>query len=396
MRYKMPEKNNLLAITPAYNYFVKDQIESISGNFNSIDVFVYHNPITEISNYLPIHELSLFTKKSLIEYSGKPENVSVSSVPAFFIPIDRQYSHLGEKHYRKILNIIDQKKLQHDLIHSHFLWTSGYVGARLKERLQIPLIVSGYGYDLYDLPFKSPAWRERIRGILNDSDCIITVSKSLAECVRRLDVKSPVEILPTGYDGKRFYPRDRVACRRRLGLPLNRKIILSIGSLVKVKGHMSLIHAMGELENRSKETLCIILGEGNLRNELQKEIKRCGLEAAVWLVGRKPREELPLWINASDVFVLASLNEGNPTVMFEALGCGIPFVSTNVGGVSEIITSNEYGLICQNNDGRDLCDKIFEALNRKWSRDAILSHALHYEWNKQRENLLEIYKRYIY
>lgn len=83
----MPEKNNLLAITPAYNYFVKDQIESISSNFNSIDVFVYHNPITEISNYLPIHELSLFTKRSLIEYSGKPENVSVMAVPAFSFPL---------------------------------------------------------------------------------------------------------------------------------------------------------------------------------------------------------------------------------------------------------------------------------------------------------------------
>lgn len=391
----MPEKNNLLAITPAYNYFVKDQIESISSNFNSIDVFVYHNPITEISNYLPIHELSLFTKRSLIEYSGKPENVSVMAVPAFFIPIDRQYSQLGQRHYQKILKIVEERKLQPDLIHSHFLWTSGYVGARLKERLQVPLIVSGYGYDLYDLPFKSPAWKERIRCILNDSDCIITVSGSLAECAKRLEVKRPVEVLPTGYDSKRFYPRDREACRRRLDLPLNKRIILSIGSLVKVKGHMNLIHAIGELEGRAKDILCIILGEGNLRNELQKEIKRCGLEKVVWLVGRKPREELPLWINACDIFVLASLNEGNPTVMFEALGCGIPFISTNVGGVSEIITSNEYGLICQSNDSTDLCNRIFEALNREWNRDAILNHALDYEWNKQKENLMEIYKRYM-
>lgn len=180
-----------------------------------------------------------------------------------------------------------------------------------------------------------------------------------------------------------------------MDLPLNKRIILSIGSLVKVKGHMNLIHAIDELEGRAKDILCIILGEGNLRNELQKEIKRCGLEKVVWLVGRKPREELPLWINACDIFVLASLNEGNPTVMFEALGCGIPFISTNVGGVSEIITSNEYGLICQSNDSTDLCNRIFEALNREWNRDAILNHALDYEWNKQKENLMEIYKRYM-
>ena len=391
----MTDKSNLLAITPAYNYFVKDQIESISNDFNSIDVFVYHNPIAEISNYLPIHDLSLFTKKSLIEYSGKPLNVSVSAVPVFFIPIDSQYSHLGEKHYQKIYKLISNKKLQPSIIHSHFVWTSGYVGARLKEKYHIPLIVSGYGYDLYDLPFKSSGWRPRIRSILNDSDCIITVSNSLAECVRRLDIKKPVEILPTGYDSKRFYPRDQQTCRRILNLPLNAKIILSIGSLVKVKGHINLIHAIQEMEEKSKNTLCIILGEGNLRNELQKEVTKCGLEKVIKLVGRKPRDELPLWINACDIFVLASLNEGNPTVMFEALGCGKPFVSTNVGGVKEIITSSDYGLICNNNDSKELCNKILEALNEKWDTETIFSYASQYEWDKQRQNLKEIYKKYL-
>ena len=101
---------------------------------------------------------------------------------------------------------------------------------------------------------------KRIRCILNDSDCIITVSSSLAECAKRLEVKRPVEVLPTGYDNKRFYPRDREACRRN-GSALNKRIILSIGSLVKVKGHMNLIHAIDELEGRAKDILCIILGE---------------------------------------------------------------------------------------------------------------------------------------
>jgi len=201
--------------------------------------------------------------------------------------------------------------------------------------------------------------------------------------------------LPTGYDGKRFYPRDPQECRRTLRLPEKKRIILTIGSLVKVKGHIDLIHAINELKERSKDILCIILGEGNLRNELQKEIKKCGLEEVIKLVGRKPRDELPLWINACDIFVLPSLNEGNPTVMFEALACGIPFVSTNVGGVSEIITSKEYGLICESNDCMDLCNKMLEALNIKWNRDAIQSHALQYEWDSQRQNLLEIYKKFM-
>lgn len=391
----MADEKDLLAITPTYNYFVKDQIESISADFRSIDVLVYHNPITEISNYLPIYEFKLFTKRSLIEYSGKPENVSISTIPAFFIPLDSQYLKLGEKHYQKMNELISQKKLQPSIIHSHFIWTSGYAGARLKEKYHIPLIVSGYGYDLYELPFKSPEWRERITYALNASDCIITVSESLAECVRRLNINRPIEVLPTGYDSRRFYPRDRLKCRRTLNLPENRRIILSMGSLVKVKGHMNLIHAVQELQRECKDVLCIILGEGNLRNELNKEIRRCGLEEVVWLVGRMPRDQLPLWINACDVSALSSFNEGNPTVMFEALGCGIPFVSTDVGGVRGVITSKDYGLICDNNSSQELASKLSEALNKEWDREAILRHARKYEWDRQRQNLSEIYKRYL-
>ena len=391
----MPDKNTLVAITPVYNYFVKDQMESVSRDFDSIDVFVYHNPVTEISNYLPINEFKLFTKEALIELSGKPENVSVTPVPAFFIPIDSQYRNLGEKHYRKISRLIKHNRLQPSIIHSHFVWTSGYVGARLKDEHHIPLIVSGYGYDLYELPFKSPEWKDMIRYILNASDCIITVSNSLAECARSLDINTPIEVLPTGYDNNRFYPRDRGTCRRMLNLPENKRIILSIGSLVKVKGHMGLIHSIQELEREFKDVLCIILGEGSLRNELQEEIKKCGMEDVIKLVGRKPRDELPIWINACDLFVLSSLNEGNPTVMFEALGCGIPFVSTDVGGVREVITSQEFGIISDSNDSRGLHSEISEALNKKWDREAILNHALQYGWDRQRENLNKIFTRYL-
>ena len=149
-----------------------------------------------------------------------------------------------------------------------------------------------------------------------------------------------MEILPTGYDSKRFYPRDQKTCRRILNLPEGKRIILSIGSLVKVKGHRNLIHAIGELGKNFKGHIM----HNSRRRKSQKRAAGGDNIDAVWkksikLVGRKPRDELPLWMNACDIFVLASLNEGNPTVMFEALGCGIPFVSTNVGGVCEIITS---------------------------------------------------------
>ena len=77
-------------------------------------------------------------------------------------------------------------------------------------------------------------------------------------------------------------------------------------------------------------------------------------------------------MNACDLFVLPSLNEGNPTVMFEALGCGKPFVGTKVGGVPEVIASDDYGLLVEPADPEDLAEKILVALDREWDREAIL------------------------
>ena len=61
----------------------------------------------------------------------------------------------------------------------------------------------------------------------------------------------------------------------------------------------------------------------------------------VEFVGGKPHAEIPIWMNACDVFVLSSLSEGNPTVMFECVGCGKPFIGTKVGGIPEIIISDD-------------------------------------------------------
>ena len=74
--------------------------------------------------------------------------------------------------------IIQKEKIEFDLIHAHFIYPSGYVGAKLKERYDKPLIITGHGHDVYDLPFRDAEWNAKIKGILNKADHIITVSKS--------------------------------------------------------------------------------------------------------------------------------------------------------------------------------------------------------------------------
>jgi len=385
-------ENNLLVICHSYNNFQKDSIEGLSEYFREIYTLIRTNPFAEISNYLPLSHLERFKKSSKIDLSAKPQNIGVIPTPLWYLPFDASYKSLGEMHFHAVERVINQHHLTFILIHAHFIWSAGYAGARLKEEYGVPFVVTAHGYDIYHLPFRDREWQEKIEYVLNTADHIITVSKSNLACVKKLDVSTPVTIIPNGFRSDLFYPRDSSECRKTLNLPQNKKIILTVGNLEPIKGQMHLIDAIKEIIWERKDILCIIVGAGKVLNKLKRQIRSLGLEENVMLAGGKPHGEIPLWMNACDIFVLPSLNEGNPTVMFEALGCGKPFVGTKVGGVPEVITSDEYGLLVEPANPEDLAEKILVALDREWDREAILAYAERYTWENIAKEITTIYQ----
>ena len=141
--------------------------------------------------------------------------------------------------------------------------------------------------------------------------------------------------------------------------------------------------------------MCYIGGSGPLKDTLQRQIQDLQLADCVKLVGYVPGGLLPVWMNASDLFVLPSLNEGNPTVMFECLGCGKPFVGTDVGGVREIITSDDYGLLVKPASVQDLAEKLLIALDRDWDNEKIASYAQQYSWGNIAKKVVRIYNEFL-
>jgi len=254
-------------------------------------------------------------------------------------------------------------------------------------------VVTAHGYDIYSLPFRDNGWRKKIEYVLNTADHIITVSHSNLGCIKKLDISTPVTVIPNGFSSGLFYPRDPLECKKRLNLPQDKKIILSVGNLVPVKGQRYLIEAMQKIIRERKDILCVIVGSGKLRTKLERQIHSFGLDDYVLLAGGKPHDAIPLWMNACDLFVLPSLNEGNPTVMFETLGCGKPFVGTRVGGVPEVITSDDYGLLVEPADPEDLAEKIQVALDREWGRETILRYAERYAWENIAKEIMKVYEK---
>ncbi|MCC6018711.1 MAG: glycosyltransferase family 4 protein [Candidatus Verstraetearchaeota archaeon] len=311
----------------------------------------------------------------------------------FTLPIEvlrKRNCHLAMK---SCISVISKNSVDFDLIHAHFL-ENGFIGAYLKNLYNKPLIVTAHGGDVYDLPFRNYWYNSLARFVLSEADEVITVSKFNAEKLLSLGVSSnKLHVIPNGYDERLFKPIPAIKARKKLGLPLNKKILLSVGNLVDAKGHIYLIGAMSLLLRKRRDLLLIIVGSGPLKKLLQSMVKKNGLEDHVMLAGGRRHEEIPIWMNASDIFILPSLQEGFPTVIPEAMACGKPVVATKVGGVPEAITSDYLGILVPPKDSESLSWAILEVLDKKWDPNIILEHAKKYSWSELAKQILLTYRK---
>jgi glycosyltransferase involved in cell wall biosynthesis len=388
------ENPSLLIITHMYATFIKDQIDQMAPHFSHVYVLVRTNPLAEISRIIPVSYLVPFSVAQKIDLSNKPHNVHVFQTPVIYLPTASGYEKLGRSHLRSVERCIKKNRIEFDIIHAHFTWSAGYAGSKLKETYKVPFIITAHGMDIYDLPFKNAFYTGQITRILNSADHIITVSRNNLASIERLGIQKPVSVILNGYNHHRFFRMDMQECRRTLGLPQDKKILVNVAKLYDaVKGHEILIRAMQEVVKKRDDTLCYIVGDGELRASLENLITELHLEPYVKIAGAKPHREIPLWINAGDVFVLPSLNEGNPTVMFECLGCAKPFIGTCVGGIPETITEDTYGLLSKPGNVQELAKNILASLSREWDTAKISAYSEQFTWENISKEILGVYAR---
>jgi glycosyltransferase involved in cell wall biosynthesis len=138
------------------------------------------------------------------------------------------------------------------------------------------------------------------------------------------------------------------------------KVMITAGRLVKDKDHETLINAFAKVNQKINVRL-VILGEGELEENLKKQAKNLNLHDRIHFLGfqRNPY----VYFKHADLFVLSSLREGFGHVLTEALATGTPVVSTNCRpGAMEVLDNGEYGVLCEMGDTGDMAEKIIHAL----------------------------------
>jgi glycosyltransferase involved in cell wall biosynthesis len=390
--------SNLLVITDRYPHerdavsssFVKSQVDCLKKYVANINVIA-------LTPFVP-RLLSQFSfmnprwRRDAFAQDYEYHNVSVFFARYFTLPFEFSRRRRGDEAFKVVEKIIRRRKMHFDLIHAHFTYPSGYVGAKLKEDYKKPVILTvhedrdGFLKEIFSN-------NRNLIYTWNFVDKIIRVNeKDLMEFKRLQIDESKLMFLPNGYSQDLFFPMDSNNARIKLKLPLDKTILVNIASLEAYKGQKYLIEAMKKILVIRQDIMLYIVGQGSLENSLSLLINKYGLQDNVILAGgNKPREEIALWMNACDVFVLPSLSESFGIVQIEAMACGKPVVATRNGGSEEIVIDDRLGILVEPRDSEGLARAIFMVLNKGVDQNYILEYAKKFTWDRITNKLMSTY-----
>ncbi|MCG7849573.1 MAG: glycosyltransferase family 4 protein, partial [ANME-2 cluster archaeon] len=196
------------------------------------------------------------------------------------------------------------------------------------------------------------------RYTLKHTDAVIAVSDEIKdEYLQKYPwLKDKFKVIPVGFDEKLFRPLDKNKMRQKYGFSINDKIILYVGRFEKEKRLDTLLTAFKEIKNEIINAKLVLVGDGREKHNLENLIKKLDIKDVV-ILNTIEHVRIPEIMNCADVFALTSMYEGMPTVVLEALACGIPVVSTDVGDVYKVV-NNKTGYIIRSNENYDEYAKL--------------------------------------
>ena len=323
--------NNLLKV---YRYLIKNK---------NVEVTIFTDKKNKV-NYkdFKVQQINSIDYKNIIE-----KFLFVLGIPRFY------YTDLIEK--LKGYDIIETsnpefymfayqsykaaKKYNSKLIYRTSQTVEGFYLFRLTKYITIPIVKKAYNY----------------------AKCLLfTNPKAVQRCMELgLVKKNSKNIVVTGHSTD-------MATFRPMNLKKNKdkKILLSVGGLYKIKGHHLIIRALKKVIEKGYNAELWIVGGGYYKNHLISLAKELYISSKVKFLGKKGHKELAKIYNMSDVFVLANYQEITPAVN-EAMACGKPVVAMECGGYDFVIPNENYGIISKRFNTKDMADKIITLIKNK-------------------------------
>jgi glycosyltransferase involved in cell wall biosynthesis len=287
--------------------------------------------------------------------------------------------HLDEEWFcRAAWRRISATSPQPDIVHAHPL----HQAARLRIG-DNPVVIN--------LPGPPNA---RYTGDLQQADALIADGWAAANLPAMLG--RTVERLPKGVDPERFNPSGRSL---RATLRLNdRRVVLTVARLVPIKNVRLLLEAVAIVRERIAGVHLVIVGDGPEAEALKHLAAVLEMSDAVTFVGSVPNADTPAFYRAADVFALSSDFDNSPNVLLEAMACGLPIVTTDVGGVRDFVAERTGGAVVPPNDALALAAALEKYLTSPAAAQSAGTYnrmraATEFSWRTSALRLLDVYHR---
>lgn len=245
------------------------------------------------------------------------------------------------------------KKEKFDIVSSHWILPNGFISYLVAKFTRIPYTITLAGSDVY---------------IANNNILFAFMARLAAQNAKIVFADSPTyvdQLKKTGANAKNYsivpYPVDTsmlkinfsgvLTLKKELNLKKETIVLLAVGRLVYKKGFKYLLKAFSNVTKKYKEAILIIVGEGDLENELKQLVESLHLESLVKFVGNIKRDKIVTFYNLADIFIMPSVVDQNgniddrPVALLEAIACGKPVIATNFPGNSLSIKEGESGFL---------------------------------------------------
>ncbi len=295
----------------------------------------------------------------------------VEGIPVTRLPLPRQGGTGVLPFYLRLLRLLLARRHDYDLIHAHAVHHHAYAGFLIGRLLGKPAIakIALLGHD-------DPASFARRRlgrvqmGLIRQASTLVATSREMVEAVQATGWPADrLVYIPNGVDADRFCPldgRERPALRRRLDLPEDAFVLLFVGLVVRRKGVDLLAQAWPQIRKAQPQAHLVLVGPHSGREhwgvderyvaEVKASLAQGGDGAPVRFVGMVA-DPIP-YLQAADLFVFPSRQEGMPNALLEAMACGLPFVATRLGCIEEMAPSEQRPYLVPTDDVGALAEAI--------------------------------------
>jgi glycosyltransferase involved in cell wall biosynthesis len=241
------------------------------------------------------------------------------------------------------------RRIKPDIVHTHTA-KAGAIGRLAAWLAGVPVIIHtfhGHVLHSYFSPAKTKLfiWIEKFLGRITDRIIVLTENQRKEISAFGIGEETKFSVIPLGLELDKFYSLEgkKGILRKELGLSSDTPLIGIVARLVPIKDHKTFLLSAQILLKKIPEAKFIIVGDGQERADLERLVEELKIKDAIFFSGF--REDLDLIYADLSLLVLSSLNEGLPVAIIEAQASGTPVVSTNVGGVGELIKDGQTGYL---------------------------------------------------